>query len=143
MSGNDHFEFAKSVNEQAINSSNVVMRSLLLINGGSAVALLAFVGSISSKEGIDFSQVILALSDPLLLFGWGVAIAVFAMMFAYFTNFSTVGHTFAEAGSSEERRYGAWKTAFHVASVLAAFASLLLFLWGIYEVRGAVVLISR
>ncbi len=143
MAGGDDFEYAKSVNEQAINSSNVAMRSLLLINGGSDVALLAFVGSISSSDSVDFSKVIFALSEPLLLFGWGVALSVIAMMFAYFTNYSTVGHTFAEAGSTEEKVYAFVKGACHLITVVTAFASLSLFLWGIYEVREAVVLIAR
>ena len=142
MAQNEDFDFAKSVNEKAIDSSNVVMRSLLAINGGSAVALLAFMGSLAGRSEIDFSAVIVALSYPLLLLGWGVAVCVVAMIFAYFTNYTTVGHAFAQAGSIEVRIYGILKTICHLFAVAAVLGSLALFVWAIYEVRNAIILIA-
>jgi hypothetical protein len=142
LSGNEVFEYAKSVNEQAIATSNAVLRALLTIHGGSAVALLAFVGSLAGHEKVDMRSVILALRAPLELFGWGVAVSVLAMMFAYFTNYATVGHTFAEAESTQEKRYGLLKSGSHIAAILLAFTGLGLFLCAVRKVSVAVSLIS-
>lgn len=142
MAGDDDFEFAKSVNEQAINTSNSVLRALLTIHGGSAVALLAFIGSLAGREKVNIRNVIRALSEPLELFGWGVALTVVAMMLAYFTNYTTVGHAFSEASSSEEKRYGLFKVVFHALAILTAVGSLVLFLWALKRVTEAVTLIS-
>ncbi|QFT77830.1 hypothetical protein [Erythrobacter sp. THAF29] len=142
MAGDDDFEFAKSVNEKTIESSNAALRSLLVINGGAAVALLAFIGSIANQNEINLSSVLVALSFPLVLLGWGVAASVIAMMFAYFTNLMTVGHTFAEHDSREEGAYSVLKTGCHALAFLTAVGSLGLFVWAIYEVREAITLIA-
>lgn len=142
MAGDDDFEFAKSVNEQAIQSSNSVLRALLTIHGGSAIALLAFIGSLAGREKVNLANAVMALRQPLELFGWGVALTVVAMMLAYFTNYATVGHAFAAQGSVEEKHYGWIKTVCHGLAILTAFASLSLFLCAVHKVSVAVTLIS-
>lgn len=146
MSNSDNgYDFAKSVNEQAINSSNVILRTLIIIHGGAAVALLAFIGSIAGSEWFSPARNVAKLTMPLVWFGWGVVVTVVAMIFAYFTNYTTTGHTFAQIEDNQGamKFYGVLKTIFHVIAVLAALGSLAIFLLGMYEVRSAIQAIAR
>lgn len=130
------YEFFKSINEQAIATSNAVLRSLILINGGAAVAVLAFFGSLAGSHSLNITGKVADLTSPLLWFGWGVAAAVVSMILAYFTHYATAGH--AQAGEETRRLYGGAKIVFHVLGVLAALGSLAFFVWGMYEVRASV-----
>lgn len=51
-------KFVADVNEAAIKSSEIALRAAILINGGAAVSLLAFIGSIISKEQVENFQII-------------------------------------------------------------------------------------
>ncbi|GAA0326616.1 hypothetical protein GCM10009087_41140 [Sphingomonas oligophenolica] len=130
-------EYAKSVNEKAIDSSNMVLKTLILIHGGSAVALLAFIGNLSGKTSPILGGKIGSLATTIIWFGWGVAITVAAMTCAYFTNYLTVGHAFADIEETK-KRYAFWKAAFHIPAVLLTLSSLCLFLFGMYQVRDAI-----
>jgi len=130
------YDFFKSINEQTIATSNAVLRSLILINGGAAVAFLAFVGGLVGNQSLHVTDKVANLTTPLLWFGWGVTAAVVSMIFAYFTHYFTAAH--AQAEPPAHQIPGAFKTIFHVLGVLAAFGSLTLFLVGMYEVRASV-----
>src|SRR6266581_8178796 len=49
--------FHTYVNQAAIDSGNLALRTLILINGGAAIAVLAFLGAVSAKEKIDFGKI--------------------------------------------------------------------------------------
>src|SRR5262245_9682985 len=72
-------EFARQINEAAINAANLTLRMALLINGGAAVALLTFVGSLPVEQKR-------AVAATLDWFAWGVAAAVAGLACAYFVN---------------------------------------------------------
>jgi len=141
MSNNSQHNFALSINEQAINNANIVLRTLLLINSGAAVALLAFVGNIVNSETVGQGKSIVDLTLPLLWFGWGVVAAVFAMAFAYFTNYMVVGHTFAIEANDQKRIrcLGAAKPFFHAIAIILALASINFFVCGLFKVRDAII----
>ncbi len=130
------YEYFKRMDEQTIASSNAVLRSLILVNGGAAVAVLAFVGSLAGNEKIEASEGLAALTYPLVWFGWGVAIAVASMILAYFTHYFTAAYAQAEppAHKLPERL----RAVFHFFGILTALGSLIFFLIGMYEVRGSV-----
>jgi hypothetical protein len=128
------YDFFKNINEQTIATSNTVLRSLILINGGAAVAVLAFVGGLVGNHSLHIADKVANLTTPLLWFGWGVAAA--SMIFAYFTHYFTAAHAQAEPPAHEMP--GAFKAISHVLGVLAALGSLTLFLVGMYEVRASV-----
>jgi hypothetical protein len=71
--------FARQINEAAINAANFTLRVVLLVNGGAAVALLAFIGGLPAEQKR-------AVAATLDWFTWGVAAAVAALACAYFTN---------------------------------------------------------
>ncbi|MFY0691511.1 MAG: hypothetical protein JXR14_06245 [Paracoccaceae bacterium] len=141
MNQNDnHYEYAKVMNEQANANANIVLRTLLFINGGAAVALLAFIGSIVASEPLKQSNNISELTLPLLWFGWGVVATVIGMGFAYFTTYLVGAHSFALYAQQEKR--AGWiiklKVATHFVAIIATIISLVLFIYGLFDVREAI-----
>ena len=71
-------------NSAAIESGNIAVRSLFLINGGSVVALLAFLsGSNAQVLENSFADI----SESLLLFAYGVAGATICSLLTYLVSY--------------------------------------------------------
>ena len=77
------------VNEAAIRDAQAAIRIILVINGGAAIAVLAFVGSLVSK-GYSIPQASGIISNS-LWFVFGVMATAFAASFAYLTNLCYAG----------------------------------------------------
>ncbi len=143
----DENEFFFRVNEATINNGNLALRTLVLINGGAAVAILAFVGSLVTTNGEKFSNHLTQLTSPLMWFAWGVALAAIGIGLAYAANYSTVSHA-----SSKSRHYehpfvrdtpasNRWMIAvytFQALAILVAIGSLAMFIYGMYDIRSAI-----
>jgi hypothetical protein len=86
-------QFQQSVNEAAIKGGDAALRAALLINGGAAVSVLAFIGGLPAQDRIKLDQ-LKGLAGSLMLVA-----AVVAMGFAYFTNYTVA----AEAKSHERQ----------------------------------------
>jgi hypothetical protein len=80
--------FFEQVNEAAIKNGESAFRACLLINGGAAVSVLAFIGSLASKDVIGVSQ-LASVADSLILFALGVVAAVVGMALSYVVNYLT------------------------------------------------------
>jgi hypothetical protein len=63
------------INEAAIKAADAALRAGLLINGGAAVSVLAFIGSLATKELIAVPQ-LSRVAGSLEIFAFGVAAAV-------------------------------------------------------------------
>ena len=61
------------------------LRAAMLINGGAAVALLAFIGAVWEKK--EDSEVVFSLAFALAFYSLGVLAAVLACASAYFTQY--------------------------------------------------------
>jgi hypothetical protein len=48
--------FEDSTNEATINTANLALRTAMLVNGGAAVTVLAFIGGLISKGGLTLKQ---------------------------------------------------------------------------------------
>lgn len=94
------------------------IRSLVLINGGAAIAVMTFIGN-SKNEDL---KLVKALSQSLLLFSSGVAAAALVAGFAYVAQFLYDG----SSGRMPKLGIG-----FHYLAVLVAMISLALFVWGL------------
>ena len=127
----------QSVNEAAMRGGDAALRAALLINGGAAVSVLAFIGGLAAQDRIKLDQ-LKDVAGSLTLFAFGVIAAVLAMGFAYFTNF--VGATFVLSylrkgefpyfeTAKKTHKLGHLKTCLHLATVLAALSSVALFTW--------------
>lgn len=122
-------DFASTVNASAIAGGNLALKMLLLINGGAAISLLTFIGTLPQNQRA-------ATASSLLWFAFGVASGGAGFMFAYLTNYFTGkgANTMAQiweppfiVSTRASRRYGIAKFVFHVGAVLACIASFLLF----------------
>jgi hypothetical protein len=88
--------FGAKANEAAVKAAEEAIKAAVLINGGSSVAMLAFLGTVASKDLLSSDQ-LTAATSPLLYFGFGVGAAVIGSAMAYFTNLMI-------AGSSNRKR---------------------------------------
>jgi hypothetical protein len=139
-------EFHTYSNKAAIDAANLSLRTLVIVNGGAAIAVLTFLGGVASKDKIDFVKVGV-VAGTLKWFALGVALAVSAMALAYLTHFATASitssqiraweHPYVSAGPKTAR----WRRInllFHISAMLVAFGSLALFLAGMFAASDAV-----
>lgn len=133
-------EFHTYTNKAAIDGANMALRTLIVINGGAAIAILTFLSGVASKDKIDFTKVG-AVADTIKYFAIGVALALVGMALSYFTHFFMAGvegrkrkiweHPFLEDTPSSKRNRKL-NAIFHVLAFVAALASLILFLVGMF-----------
>jgi len=134
-----HDEFFNHMNETAISASHIALRTVLLINGAAAIALLSFDGRLPASQAK-------AVAATLLWFALGVVASAVAMALTYFTHLSmaavlasmtkTYEHPFVSRGPKTSRRV-LQKRVFHILAALAAIVSLALFVIGMLAVRAA------
>ena len=82
-------EFHLALSESAIKSSELTLRTAVLINGGAAISVLAFIGGLAVHGRISISQ-LGGIADCLILFALGVASATAGMCFSYLTHYFTL-----------------------------------------------------
>jgi len=136
-------EFHLALSESAIKSSELTLRTAVIINGGAAISVLAF---IAAQGRIGVSQ-LGGIADCLILFALGVASATAGMCFSYLT------HYFTFAGQESNKLSGEppfvqsgpttkwWKLSARVVydlAILACLASLILFVMGMFDVKDAI-----
>jgi hypothetical protein len=132
-------EFARQINEAAINAANLTLRMALFINGGAAVALLTFVGGLPA----DQKRAVAATLD---WFAWGVAAAVAGLACAYFTNHGLAvqerSKTFTDKppyviNGANTKQWKYFVLVFRMLAVTVGTGSVVLFLVGMLSVRAA------
>jgi hypothetical protein len=139
-------DFHSDVNKEAVGTSNLTLRTLVIINGGAAIAVLTFLGGVAAKDKVDFAQVGL-VAGTIKWFAFGVAFAVFGMALAYLTHFATASISSSSVNNWEHpyvvdgpktKRWRQINRAFHIAAILVAIASLVLFLIGMFTASNAI-----
>jgi len=130
-------DFQKYVNQAAGKTGELALRMALLINGGAAISLLTFIGTLPKEQKP-------AVAGTLVWFAVGVALAAAAIALAYFTNYFMVGiassrlrkweYPYVEPGPTTPL-YKTLNIIFHIAAVLAGSASLAVFVYGVLQVR--------
>ena len=112
-----------------------LLKTIILINGGAAVSILAFIGGLASQSRIQMGQ-LGSVANSLLIFAFGVFAATIAMALNYCTLYATAMHT------QSFKRQSRWATAKRMTeftSLVTTVASILLFIYGALTVRGAIV----
>ncbi|MGH0004089.1 hypothetical protein ACQU0X_28795 [Pseudovibrio ascidiaceicola] len=130
------FDEFQMINEKAIDTANLAIKSGLIINGGAAVAVLGFLSSIL-KEQKSFNQLMPSAADALMYFALGVALAVLALGLAYLTHYTALWCINAR-GKSTEMLAKATKFLLHVFAVAAALAPIGLFVKGAWMIREGI-----
>jgi hypothetical protein len=139
-------EFSMRIDDSGIKSGDALLRNLLLINGGAAVAILAFMGSVISKDA-GSHKIIGDIAGGLTYFASGVIASVTALGLTYFVHFAT-GLAAASQKAVWEHPYivpgkhTAWlarlKIGLHILAVALAVLSAVLFVIGLLAVKNAV-----
>lgn len=117
-----HHEHNLEMLRATITTGQSALKSALLINGGAAVALLAFIGSVWSSPNTE--KALPEISAALLLYVFGVLSAAVAAGATYFSQ-AGFGHEFGKI-SRPVGHVGRWL------AVLGVFASYVLFGYGSY-----------
>jgi hypothetical protein len=118
----------------------------VLINGGAAISVLAFIGGLASRDKVSL-QAITQTAGTLVWFAVGVAVATLSMGLAYFTNLciaqdatfrqKTFQHPYLQE-TDKSRVYKQTAEIFRWLAVFGAIASLVLFICGMFAVKCAV-----
>ncbi len=135
-----HDEAFRRMNETAINASHIALRTILLINGAAAIALLSFDGRLPAPQAK-------AVAGTLIWFALGVVAITVAMILAYWTHYTMAG-ALASATKTyeypfiirkrEESRWLFSKSVLHILAAVFTTASLGLFVRGMLAVRAAI-----
>jgi hypothetical protein len=136
---------AGSANAAAVKNAEEAIKAALLINGGSSVAMLAFIGTLVSRDVLSAAQ-LTTITRPLLCFGCGVAAAVIAAAAAYFTNLCLAGASTRRARSydapflqltPESIRSAKLAEIFRWIGIISVTASIGCFVWGLVAAKSA------
>jgi magnesium-transporting ATPase (P-type) len=132
--------FHTYVNQATIESANIALKTLIVINGGAAIAILTFLGGVASKDKINLANVT-PVAMTIRYFAIGVGLTLAAMAFSYLTNYFMAGiergrlktytHPYVADGPDTPRQRW-WNRLFHILSFGCAFASLILFGIGLF-----------
>jgi hypothetical protein len=139
-------EMADIFNQSADKNSQAAIRIVLAINGGAAIALLAFVGGLASRTNCDPRQLSI-ITNQLKWFAYGVLVSCLAAASAYIATYCGAGdrmlreyiweHPFIleDKKSRQYRRVG-W--GFHLIGFISAIVGVVIFAYGLYKVQKAV-----
>lgn len=144
-------ELINQTNEAAVTAGNHALRALILINGGAAITMLAFIGNLVTADEGRLVPKLSEITSPMLWFASGVATAALALGLSYFTNYcmaTAYGKRdllyeppFIEDTTASKQ----WVTAtivFQIGAVIAGLASLILFIIGMVDVSDVVTLLT-
>ena len=134
-------EFGRVANKAAVDSGTETIKAIVLINGGSCVAILTFIGTLATKDKVP-----IGLATPLIWFAAGLVMAVIASAFAYFSNLFIAGTSTHKTPEYEDpflrdtdksKRYrllGEWA---RWLAVIAALCGIVAFCAGLYTAYKA------
>ena len=112
----------------------------LLINGGAAISVLAFIGTLP----LDKKAVV---AGGLVWFAWGAAAAVFAMGLAFAANYCLAGEVASKKPSPQHPFYEGTRTSkiyrvlskiFQATCMIFGATSLILFVCGMFAVKNSI-----
>ena len=140
-------EAGTAANKAATEAAIHALKAFMLINAGSAIAMLTFAGRLVSLDNVEFEASLEPLIKSLLWFAWGVALSAAALGFVYCTHFSAAGvsmfkkrtwtHPYLEKSKASKFWYMAAIT-FQVLAAVTGFMSLVFFVLGFHDVAEAI-----
>ena len=142
-------EFTRQNFQAAFQSGQIALRTVVLVNGGAAVAVLFFLGTIASKVSVAQISVVAA---SLIWFAAGITCGLLALTCAYLTNLydANVGASLSQTWDYPYNQPGRYTHYFvrlsrfvHIVAIVAGTASVLFFLVGMWDVRAAIILLGK
>lgn len=132
----EHYKAQQQVNlatYTAINDyAQIALKTVILINGGASISLLAFIGNIWTK-GINKSAVE-SLTNSIAFFAFGVLIAAVATAFGYFTQFC-----YSTSQYSKNKKWQIAGYVIHILALVLVIGAYCFFALGIYYAYDAFV----
>ena len=137
----------RDASKAAIESATLVFRTAVLINGGAAVSVLAFLGGLISQGKLDLGPRAAEITFPLVLFALGVLSGTFGMGCAYFTNSFVAGNVVSHARQWEHpyvletpgaKRWRRVAMAFYFSAIMCGLGAAAFFVGGVLEIRHAI-----
>ncbi|NNU81048.1 hypothetical protein HMH01_11425 [Halovulum dunhuangense] len=138
------FEIAKSMNEKLVETSNGLLKSMLLVHCGALVVMIGFISSIITSGQLELSGALESLTHPLIWFCMGILVTLGSMGLAYLTNFALVGDLFSR-GAGLDKHSGRWHTMYlvmYISALIGSCASLGIFLGGVLDVRSSILALA-
>lgn len=120
---------AKVSAEKIAGYGQSALRGAFVLNGGAAVAVLAQLGTLSTRIGGD--HLVSQITPNLVLFAIGAAVSVVASFFSYWTQNEWAKH------ASLNEPAGVWAHVLQVIAVVTGIASMGLFVWAVVKVACA------
>ncbi len=100
------------------------LKSIILINGGAAVSMLAFIGNLASKQGLS-SQAMTLMTKPMIFFAMGVLSGALGAGGTYVSQFFYF---------KEKNKAG---IAFHVVTIAVVIMAYVFFALGAFAAKAA------
>lgn len=126
--------------EATIQFAVSAIKSLIIINGGAAIACVTIIGSAIRNPTDANSIIVINFSGPITYFLLGVFFAVFAGIIAYlaqyfFTQFDPSGYPVEEDKKRTEynKRNGRIANILQIMGIIFALASIILFVVGVFS----------
>jgi hypothetical protein len=149
---NDEFiaEVVKGANTATLDLATHTLKTLVLINGGALVALLAFISAMYpnlAPESMDSRLLLKQISWPLVLFAYGLTASALAIAGSYITSYLGVqammyrylanGMPIDERETLAKKR-SFWAAIFRWICIALSIASIAFFLCGFHSIRDAI-----
>lgn len=141
-----HDESWTSHNKAAVEAANVAIRSSILVNGGAAISVLTFVGSLAAQGRVATNQVN-DVASSLLWFAGGVAAALTTAALAYIVNLLNAdqlstrkkvwNHPWVEE-TPLSRRLNKLRISLQIFATLIGLVSIVFFVIGIFDVKYSI-----
>ncbi len=135
----------------ASKSAEVAVKTSVVVNGGAAVAILAFIGGLLGKDIVNVKQVA-DVSSSLIYFASGVAAGIGALALIYLMNYSSAAivrwrervfeHPYVRNTPRAEFMVGMYSVA-HALAVAVSLMSIVLFVYGVLDVRDSITRLAR
>ena len=142
-------EFTRQNYEAAFKSGQIALRTVVLVNGGAAIAVLFFLSAIAAKVSVAQISVV---AHSLIWFVAGITCGLIALTCAYLTNLydANVGTSVSQTWQYPYSQPGRYTHYFvrisrfvHILAIVAGTASLLLFIVGMWDIRSAIILLGK
>jgi hypothetical protein len=139
-------QMADIFNQSADKNSQAAIRMVLAINGGAAIALLAFIGGLASRTNLDLRQLSI-VTYQLKWFVFGVLLSGVAAASAYVTTYCGAGDRLLRdytwdnpyvLENRKSRRFRHMRLGFHLLGFISAIAGLIIFAYGMHKVQVAI-----
>ena len=131
----------------ALENANLAIKSTMLINGGAAIAILAFIGQMNDNEDKEL-ELVISLTRSLILFAIGAGFSTAAIIFGYFSNYSYFESSQYMSASHEypylqtnvsSKKWRKIAISFHTIGIFCVITSISLFIYGVYLVGHSII----